>query len=163
VRGVAVVELRVGGHKSVWVWRDAFTQEECDALAADPSWPIEALAQTLSTDAKVANRIGALFAARMPGGPTGAWLPFVTYSRSSEPLSWHVDRARGATYKVYVYLTGGAGTVFRADSCGDEVLVPGMCGTLVCFDIALEHRGEVVVPRLPYPKLLLGLRLLATP
>lgn len=151
--------------RSIWIWPSAFAPSECDVLALDPGWPAHPIEQRILDAPEAAERLGSIFSARMPGAPRGGgdcgWLPHVTFSRAIDPICWHTDYPRGARYKAYAYLTESPGTLF---SRKERVLVPGHQGTIVLFDIALEHCGEE--PRGPHPrtpKRLIGLRPVPAP
>ena len=140
------MDLIIVEEKPVYVWRGAFSPLDCGDLASDPDWPRESYArQCVVQNSRVAARLGARFFERMPGAEKipglggDGWLPHVTYSRRRTPIDWHVDRSEGALYKVFAYLNEAPGTIFGKLELR---FVPASLGTIVAFDIRLEHCGE---------------------
>jgi len=132
----------------VLAWPSAFSPPECGLLVERLDWG----AHGVRAAPALAAEMGALAALRMPGGPALRWTGEITASVQSVP--WHLDERRGATHKLCLYLDpGDVGTVFRLS--GEEVHVPAPQGTIVLFDIALEHRTGDMPPNL---RRVLGLR-----
>lgn len=133
---------------SVYVWPEALTGEECDALIALwPEWPFARFEHDLA----LADRLGALALVHMPGHPPlGAWRNEITVS--NRPIDWHFDRPWGA-WKLCIYLDErpDGGTVF-----GREALFSPTTprGTLALFDLGIEHRSADMKAN----KRILGLR-----
>lgn len=139
----------------VWVWRGALTAEECRDLREDPKWPN--VSQQIYQQPERARELGALFLSRMVDAPNlppiEGWTPHVTYTRSYVPINWHRDAPRGSSFKAYVYLNDAPGTIFSRIAQRE---VAGEEGTLVFFDIRIEHRGADTVKYVR--KQVLGLR-----
>ncbi len=114
------------------IWPRAFTPAECDALVARFEWGKHGVVH----NPELAIELGAMCAARMDFPVR--WVPHVTFS--CEFVPWHTDRSiEGETHKACLYLDAdGIGTEFAVS--GESVYVPVRQGTLVLFDIALEHR-----------------------
>ncbi len=117
----------------ILAWPDAFSAEECELVAGRFEWRKHGVVRSAS----IAGEIGLLARERMPGAPELAWTEEITISILNTP--WHLDEPRGATHKLCLYLDpGGVGTVFRTEH--HFFCPPGTQGTLVLFDIRLEHR-----------------------
>lgn len=88
----------------------------------------------------LAQELGLLCAARMVGAPALRWGSQLTLA-AGQRIGWHVDPALGATHKLCLYLDDAgprAGLVFR----DARLNVEGAQGTIVLFDISLEHRAD---------------------
>lgn len=141
----------------IWVWPNAFSPDECRRLVEDAPWPAQP--QDIVALPERANRYGELFLSRMTGRADlpriAGWTPHITLTRASYSIPWHRDIPRGAAFKAYAYLNDAPGTIF---SKRDNRLVHGDAGTLVLFDIRIEHRGAPYDRGKDFKKLVLGLR-----
>lgn len=126
----------------VLVWDRALGVDSLRALDSFVPWQD---GQTIVTDAARALALAERF--RLALRLNDYVVPFtvgpeVTITDTTEPTKWHRDAPRGATHKLLVYWNDVAGTLFRVtDPEPHELLVPGVSGTIVLFDIRLEHRS----------------------
>ena len=152
-----MIDWRPGDEKTfLWVWPEVVPHEVCDELAAHPSWPKGNHVQKIVADKKAADFFASKLAPFIPDSAshlTKRFTPYVTYTRNVRPVSWHYDEDKGSSHKLYAYLNNSAGTVFDRKA---QIHVPGKKGTLVLFDVELEHRGAEQVS--DEPKIVLGLR-----
>lgn len=135
----------------VYAWPGALSPDECAEVAASCSWVN--LTQVVHAPDRT-KALGERLAARMPGAPELEWSAWITLGARSLP--WHIDPSSydpGARWKLCLYLDPGhGGTVF---SRRDLVRPPGTQGTIVLFDLRLEHcSGEAGEG----PRRVLGLR-----
>lgn len=68
----------------------------------------------------------------------------ITLTNSKKPISRHLDKKRGdASQKLLIYLNNldGGGTLFYIDD--RTLLVENKQNRLVCFDIKIEHEGQI--------------------
>lgn len=83
--------------------------------------------------------------------------PHITMSNSTRPVTLHTDTDKGGNHwKMFVYLNEvpNGGTVFV--DCKKEYLVENRRGSVVLFDIRLQHKGQPT--QAPVPKYVLGFR-----
>ncbi len=142
------------------VWPSVVPPELCDELAAHSSWPKGSHIQQIVADKAAADYFAAELTPFVPDDQqhrTKRFTPYVTYTRSTRPVSWHYDEPKGSSHKLYVYLNDSAGTIFDRKAL---VRVNGTKGTMVLFDVDLEHCGAEQEPG--PPKLVLGLRPVTT-
>jgi len=121
----------------VLVWPEAFSEEEC-AMIAGQFDDAQFSGPALVRDPSRAYELGLLCGARMPGAPALQWLDWITLPRFGRCVGWHLDEPKNATHKLCLYLDPGPGTEFRADE--DTVVAGGGLGSIVLFDVRLEHR-----------------------
>jgi hypothetical protein len=114
----------------ILAWPSALNPEECERIRDRFAWADHGVKH----EPALAAELGALLHSRMHGAPALEWRPHLTVS--CKPVPWHLDAPLGATHKLCLYLDpAGVGTVFRA------ALPPGAQGTIVLFDIGLEHKA----------------------
>lgn len=124
----------------ILLWPRAFSPEECASISRALPWPLnDGPHQAIHHSHVLAQFLGSRFIERMPDAPELRWLNDVTLTRIDAPRArgWHLDQPRGARWKLCMYLDNviDGGTDFR------EITPACPQGTIVLFDVALEHRS----------------------
>lgn len=129
----------------IYAWPDALSPGACEGLVSILPWPRIDISQVIVQDQKLADLISqGLLVHAMEGLPmTLSWLSSITLTRDYK-IDWHRDRPKGAEWKCCVYLDDveDGGTVFRARDHRTVLRPPSSQGTIVLFDVMLEHRTD---------------------
>lgn len=136
--------FEISGIPAVWVWPKAFSDQDVRELILLEDWPRGDCLGYRVNRPYLAPYLGMKFHQRMPEFDCTGWSPTVTFSSSKNPIPWHCDAPCGAAFKVFVYLNAppwGGGTIIGGVEHKD-IVVRAETGTIVMFDISLEHRSE---------------------
>lgn len=126
----------------VHYWPSRLSKSRCEALASSLPWDRNAAGGTILTDHKLA--MGIATGLLPEDAPRVRWLDHVTLGhlvggeRENGIALWHVDPPHGARWKMCAYLDDAPGTIFGRT---DQFAPPTPQGSVVLFDIRLEHRA----------------------
>lgn len=130
---------------SIFAWPAALSPTACQAIASTLPWPEQQRSsQSIVEDQGHVNvLVDGLLVHVMEGAPRLRWLPSITLTKAYK-VPWHVDQRRGADWKLCLYLAAvvDGGTVFRSRDGRAQIRPPFEQGTIVLFDIRLEHRTD---------------------
>lgn len=132
---------------SVYVWPGLLSPAECAQLAAAMPWTRGGGPRH---EPEAAATIRALVAPKLRGAPPVVLLDELTLGR--HPMPWHFDMPGRGAWKLAIYPDAVAqgGTTFDRSAAFTPATPQG---TVVLFDLRLEHRSEG-----SNPKRVIGLR-----
>ena len=132
----------VDGHE-ILCWPRSLSPSDCQRIGAMAPWPALESSQSIVEDRVRAQEIGFALWPFMPGMTPLRWLPSITMTRAYK-VPWHQDQKKGAGWKLCLYLdeVDRGGTVFRSQDKSTIVRPPFGQGTIVLFDIQIEHRTD---------------------